>query len=350
MNVWRWYINCETAPPIIHMQLESDVLEVSFDWHRAPLRVTSLLVLVLVVIGYAKPVAAAADTVLTVQVGASVDDVNEVNNSLDTTSTTQWLGNGGATTGSYAGMRFTGVLIPQGSIITSAYLQVFSTQDQWISCAFSIAADGVGNSGPFTSSTPLSQRSLTVNVVSHRDDVSWAANTWYSLDDMKAVVQEVVGRTDWQSGNSLSIILRGTGSGAFSRKFVSSFDEAAANAPRLVVTYTNSGAPVPSTTLTTAPTTTAAGQSAAASTLTSQIATSADDVNEVDGTLTTNSWLGNGGSTTTSYTGFRFVNLPFLPARRSHPLTFRSTRRRPNGSTTRSTSRLSRPVTARCSP
>jgi hypothetical protein len=224
------------------------------------MRLSHLLVLALVGLGYATPAAAA--TVLTLQVGASVDDVNEVNNTLDATSTTQWLGNGGSTTGSYAGMRFTSVLIPQGSIITSAYLQVYSTQSQWISCAFSIVADAVGNSSPFTSSTRPSQRTVTLNAVSHSDNVSWAANTWYSLDDMKAVVQEVVSRADWQSGNSLSIILRGTGSGAFSRKFVRSFDGAAANAPRLVVTYTSSGTPLPSATLTAAPTTITVGQSA----------------------------------------------------------------------------------------
>src|SRR5262249_20920866 len=158
---------------------------------------------------------AAADTVLTLQVGASGDDVNEVNNALDTTSTTQWLGNGGSTTARYAGMRFSAVLLPPGSIINSPYFQVDSTPSHRVSFAFSIAAEAVGNSGPFTSSARPSQRTVTINAVNHSDNVSWAANTWYSLDDMKAVVQEVVGRADWQPGNSLSIILRGTGSGAF---------------------------------------------------------------------------------------------------------------------------------------
>jgi len=277
------------------------------------MRPICLLVVAVVALGCAKS-ATAADTVVTLQIRASVDDVNEVNNSLDTTSTTQWLGSGEAATGSYAGMRFTSAPIPQGSIITSAYLQVYSTQNQWISCAFSIAADDAGNSSPFTSSTRPSQRTLTANAVNHSDNVWWAANTWYSLDEMKAVVQEVVGRTDWQSGNSLSIILRDTESGAFARKFVSSFDGDAANAPRLVVSYTSSGTPLPGATVTAvnalpaAPTATFT----AGGTLTSQIAASTDDVDEVDGALTTNSneiWFGNGGSTTISYAGLRFVNV-----------------------------------------
>jgi hypothetical protein len=57
------------------------------------------------------------------------------------------------------------------------------------------------------------------------------------MDEMVPVVQEVVNRADWQSGNSLSIIVRGTG-GAWGRKFVRSYEAGASFAPRLVVTYT----------------------------------------------------------------------------------------------------------------
>jgi len=54
------------------------------------------------------------------------------------------------------------------------------------------------------------------------------------------VVQEVVNRGDWASGNSLSVILKGTGS-AWGRKFVRSYNGSAANAPKLVITYTAPG-------------------------------------------------------------------------------------------------------------
>jgi hypothetical protein len=81
---------------------------------------------------------------------------------------------------------------------------------------------------------------LTTAQVAHSSDVEWQANTWYSLDEMAEVVQEVVNRGDWASGNSLSVILKGTGS-AWGRKFVRSYDGAAANAPKLVITYTAPG-------------------------------------------------------------------------------------------------------------
>jgi hypothetical protein len=66
--------------------------------------------------------------------------------------------------------------------------------------------------------------------------VQWLANTWYSLNETATVVQAVINRPDWQSGNSLSIILKGGGS-AWSRKFVTSMNGSATNAPRLVITY-----------------------------------------------------------------------------------------------------------------
>jgi hypothetical protein len=100
-----------------------------------------------------------------------------------------------------------------------------------------MAADDAGDSATFSTGNLPSQRALTSQTVSHSSNVQWLANTWYSLDEIAGVVQEVVARADWQSGNSLSLILQGTGS-AFGRKFVTSFDGSPANAPRLVITYT----------------------------------------------------------------------------------------------------------------
>jgi PKD repeat protein len=417
-------------------------------------RARSVLVLIssLIAFGALPPTSAtAADSVMTLQIAASSGDVNEVNGVLTTNAGTIWLGNGGSTTTSYTGLRFTNVSIPAGATISSAYLQVYSSQSQWIGLEFGLSADAVGNSAAFSSTSRPSQRTRTTSVVAHDDDVNWAANTWYALDEMKGVVQAVVSRADWQAGNSLSIIITGTGSGAYARKFVSSFDASSANAPKLVVTYSTSALPAPTASMSASPTTIVAGGSATLTwttsnatsvsidqgigavaaagsrtvtptttttytltatgtggtttaaatvtvsalptvsfsaspttivagasatltwttsnatsvsidqgigavaaagsrtvtptttttytltatnasgtttapvtitvsvsnaTLTAQVTASADDVNEVNGTLTTNAgtvWLGNGGSTTTSYTGLRFRNVS-IPA------------------------------------
>ncbi len=172
------------------------------------------------------------------QVATGANDVNEVNNALTTNATAVWLGNAGSTSTSFAGFRFVGVAIPAGAIISSAHLEVTSASDQWIGIQFLMAADLTGNSAAFSTSARPSQRTQTTAKVNHNTNVRWVPNTVYSLEEIKTVIQEVVARADWQSGNSLTVILKGTGSGTWARKFVRSFEAGASTAPRLVVTYT----------------------------------------------------------------------------------------------------------------
>ena len=195
----------------------------------------------------------ATPTSITLQVAASNDDVNEDGSSFEPAFNTIWLGTAASTSASFTGLRFTNVPLPQGATILSAHLEVFSSQSQWIRIQMSIAAEAADNSLPFSSSNRPSQRPRTNQRVTHDSDVQWQANTWYALDEMAGVIQEVVNRPGWAAGNALAIILQGSG-GPYTRKFVVSFDGAAANAPRLVITYTTTTTPTPTRTPTTTPT------------------------------------------------------------------------------------------------
>lgn len=190
----------------------------------------------------------APSSTFTKQVAASADDVNEDGATFDTTSATVWLGNGQSTTASFAGFRFTGVTVPKGAVVSAARIEFYSTASQWISLNLSLGADAADNSAAFSATSKPSQRTLTANVIASSTNVSWSANAWYNFD-VTSVVQQIVNRAGWQSGNALSVIVKGT-SGAYARKFVQSFDGSAANAPRLVVTYTASSTPVPTATQT----------------------------------------------------------------------------------------------------
>jgi FtsP/CotA-like multicopper oxidase with cupredoxin domain len=176
-------------------------------------------------------------TTLTLQVGASSDDVNQDANTLELAFFTVWLGNGSSTTASYTGLRFTNVTIPPGATITAAHVEVYANTMQWISMNMALAAEAVGNSPTFSTNNQPSQRTLTSAQVNHSSNVQWLAGTWYSLDDLTPVIQEVVNRGDWANGNSLSVILKGT-NGQWGRKYVESYDGTPANAPKLVITYT----------------------------------------------------------------------------------------------------------------
>jgi len=165
---------------------------------------------------------------------SSSDDANQINNSISLNSSSMWLGNANGT--SRTGWRFGNLNIPQGAIITSARVEVYSAQTQWVSMAFSMKGENVGNSGTFSGSNLLSSRVLTNASVNHSSNVKWLANTWYQLDNVSSVVQEIVNRPDWVSGNNMTIIVQGTG-GNWARKFIKSYDGGSSSAPRLVVTY-----------------------------------------------------------------------------------------------------------------
>jgi hypothetical protein len=173
---------------------------------------------------------------ITRQVAAGTDDVNQDGTSNLTTSGTIWLGTGQSTSASYTGLRFTGITIPRNAVITSAYLEVYSTQNQWISIGFQVYGDNTGNSAAFTTSTKPSQRPLTAQNVTYSANTQWVANQWYQITSLEPVIQALVNRSDWQSGNALTLILKGT-SGQYGRKIVQSYDGSPSFASRLVITY-----------------------------------------------------------------------------------------------------------------
>jgi hypothetical protein len=179
---------------------------------------------------------------LVLAVAAGADDVNEVTNTLTAADTTLFVGT--ATGLSHAGLRFSGVSIPAGATVTSARLQVRASATQWNAMQFEWAAEASGNAAPFTASSRPSQRALGTARVAHASDAQWIAGTWYTLEELAPVLQGVVARPDWAAGNSVALVLRGTG-GSWSRKFFSAFESGAANAARLVVSYVPSGAPPP---------------------------------------------------------------------------------------------------------
>lgn len=178
----------------------------------------------------------ASSGTLTVLIGSAGDDVNQNGTTLNAGGTTVYVGTSTTATASYTGLRFINLSIPRGAIIDSARLEFYSTANQWIGMSLQLAADAADSSAPFTTSALPSARTLTVARINHTSNVRWNINTWYAFDDMRFVVQEIVNRPGWQTGGSMSFILRGTGA-AFGRKFVRAFEGGATTATRLVITY-----------------------------------------------------------------------------------------------------------------
>ncbi len=183
------------------------------------------------------------------QITASANDVNQDGNTLDITSANMWLGTGASTSSSYTGLRFTNINIPKGATINSAKLQVFSPSSSWISMTFDFAAEAADNSAIFSTTSKPSQRTVTNTKIRHSSNNSWSANTNYTLDEINTVVQEVINRPGWTSGNSLSLVLKGAGS-SYGRKSIRAYNGTPANAPKLLVTFSVAGTPTPAPTST----------------------------------------------------------------------------------------------------
>ena len=177
---------------------------------------------------------------VTLQVAAGSDDVNETNGVLTIDAADGWIGNGASKTTSFAGLRFANVPIPANAIITSARLETQASSTLRERMSFQFGIEAVANSAAFSTASLPSQRALLGPKVNHSSNTQWLANTWYQLDDITPILQAAVAQPGWQTGNALSLLLRGTGQ-RVEPQVRPQFEAGAAVAPRLVVTY--QGAP-----------------------------------------------------------------------------------------------------------
>ena len=113
------------------------------------------------------------------------------------------------------GLRFRGITIPRQSMIVNAYIQFQA--DETDSGAISLTIQGEASDNPLTfNNTPgnISSRPLT------SASVSWSPPDWTAVgergsdqqtSDIKNIIQEIVNRPGWSSGNSLAVLIRGSG-------------------------------------------------------------------------------------------------------------------------------------------
>ena len=133
------------------------------------------------------------------------------------------------------GVRFNNITIPQGSVISDAYIKFRSQGDY--SGLSTIAIYGESNSNPTTFTTAdynITHRTLT-------GSVNWSPPTWvaghdYDTSKLTALVQGMVDTTSWSSGSAMVFIFK---TSAGDRRAVSR-NGSTSNAPQLVIEYTSS--------------------------------------------------------------------------------------------------------------
>ena len=170
------------------------------------------------------------------QVAASSDDAEQsLSGSVSLSSSDLELTLDGSNQ-QVVGMRFTGLNIPPGASIQNAYIQFQVDEASSDATSLTIQGQAIDNAPTFTSTSGnISSRTTTTA------SVPWSPAAWTTVgqagadqqtSNIAAVIQEIVNRSGWSYGNSLAVIMTGTG-----KRVAESFNGDSNAAPLLVVEY-----------------------------------------------------------------------------------------------------------------
>ena len=136
------------------------------------------------------------------------------------------------------GLRWNNLGVPQGASIIAAHVQFKTDETGNSASSLTIEGHAIDNAPTFTTSESIAARPRTGAVV------GWSPPPWTSVgeigpaqrtSDISAVVQEIVDRPGWSAGNSLALILSGSG-----ERVAESFDGSPSGTPSLHIEYTTS--------------------------------------------------------------------------------------------------------------
>ena len=107
------------------------------------------------------------------------------------------------------GLRFQSVNIAQGATIQSAFLDFTTRNRQTTRTNASIRGLDIANISTFTSTRRnLSTRAITSASVAWDGIPGTAKNKLFSSPYVATIVQEIVNRSDWQSGNAMGLVIK----------------------------------------------------------------------------------------------------------------------------------------------
>ena len=134
------------------------------------------------------------------------------------------------------GLRFTNVTVPNGATISNSYVQFQVDETDSGATNVNIQGEDTDDAPTFTTSNSnISSRSLT------GASVAWAPVPWTTVGDagpdqrtpdIAAVIQEIVNRPGWSSGNDIVIIITGSG-----ERTAESYNGVSTAAPLLHIEY-----------------------------------------------------------------------------------------------------------------
>lgn len=179
--------------------------------------------------------------VLDRQVNRATDDVEERRvggKNIPTSSSDLEIGLDGSND-QYVGVRFVDVAIPKGATITRAYIGFTADEAHSTFLQAHVIGHALDNAPTFTTTNyELSLRPRTY-AAEDRWFITdpWVPGSTYATYDLSEIVQEIVNRPGWASGNAMSFITFLDGDTPGTRTAVA-FDGSSSKAPTLHVEYT----------------------------------------------------------------------------------------------------------------
>jgi len=165
---------------------------------------------------------------------------------LDDTYYNLRLGDRGSGYGDcWVALRFTSVPVPQGASISSSELNIRSYYSSSYDALtgnlnLKIHAEDTDDAPSLSSSnSSISNKTRTTAAVDWDITSTWSTDTYYPSPDIKSVIQEIVNRAGWSSGNDITIILKDDGTSAGTTRNINEYSWSSTNANKLDISYTN---------------------------------------------------------------------------------------------------------------
>lgn len=110
--------------------------------------------------------------------------------------------------------RFRDVEIPQGATILSAILTIYAHEDEVDEAIITVYGEASDSSVSVIEEEALSDRLFTTASVPWICSDLWTMWQPYNSPDLSSIIQEIVNRSNWKSGNSLTLFFKGQDQGA----------------------------------------------------------------------------------------------------------------------------------------
>ncbi len=142
---------------------------------------------------------------LTYQVSSQSNNAEEKSNGYQSTGSELTFR---SDSNAYIGMRFRNIAVPKEATITDAYLIFNAYQNGSGSASFRISAANEDDPSSFSSYPRyLLRNKAKTSSVTWSNIPTWLKNSSYESPQLSSVVQEVIDRPGWESGNELMLIV-----------------------------------------------------------------------------------------------------------------------------------------------